>query len=236
VTDGSETPSVRLAELLGVLSLGADLGLGQPMEHAMRQCVIARRMGEQLGLSAADLDVVYYVGLIAWVGCHVDAYEQAKWFGDDLVMKGDARRVDLAGMQGARTMVRLLGSGLSPLERVRVGLGFVGGGWREAAVMLENHWYAADDLAGRLGLGDDVRASLRQTFERWDGKGVPDGTKGEGVLMTARLVNTAEVLEVFHRSDGVEAAVAAADAPLEESLPCRSDRTGYPVRIPQPQG
>jgi hypothetical protein len=188
VTDGSETPSVRLAELLGVLSLGADLGLGQPMEHAMRQCVVARRMGEQLGLSAADLDVVYYVGLIAWVGCHVDAYEQAKWFGDDLVMKGDARRVDLAGMQGARTMVRLLGSGLSPLERVRVGLGFVGGGWREAAVMLENHWYAADDLAGRLGLGDDVRASLRQTFERWDGKGVPDGTKGEGVLMTARLV------------------------------------------------
>ena len=25
--------------------------------------------------------------------------------------------------------------------------------------MLENHWYAADDLAGRLGLGSDVPAS-----------------------------------------------------------------------------
>src|SRR5690349_3705656 len=32
--------NVRLAELLGVLSLGTDVGLGQPMEHALRQCVI----------------------------------------------------------------------------------------------------------------------------------------------------------------------------------------------------
>ena len=32
---------VRLAELLAVLSLGADLGMGQPMEHAMRQCLIS---------------------------------------------------------------------------------------------------------------------------------------------------------------------------------------------------
>ena len=41
---------VRLAELLAVLSLGADLGMGQPMEHAMRQCLIAMRLGQRLGL------------------------------------------------------------------------------------------------------------------------------------------------------------------------------------------
>jgi HD-GYP domain-containing protein (c-di-GMP phosphodiesterase class II) len=75
---------------------------------------------------------------------------------------------------------------------------------------LENHWYAADDLAGRLGLGNDVRASLYQTFERWDGKGVPEGKKGDQILVTARLVGTADVLEVFHRSDGRDAAIAVA--------------------------
>ena len=107
-------------------------------------------------------------------------------------------------------MLRLLGSGLPRFERARVAAAFVGGGWRDASTMLENHWYAADDLAGRLGLGKDVRASLYQTFERWDGKGVAEGTKGEAILMTARLVNTADVVEVFHRSDGVEAAVAVA--------------------------
>ena len=50
MTDDRAPAHVRLAELLAVLSLGADLGLGQPMEHAMRQYVIARRMGEHLGL------------------------------------------------------------------------------------------------------------------------------------------------------------------------------------------
>ena len=120
MTDTPAPEKFRLAELLGVLSLGADLGLGQPMEHATRQCVIARRMGEYLGLSRSDLDVVYYLGLLVWVGCHVDAYEQAKWFGDDLAMKGAARRVDLASVRGARLMVGLLGSGLPPWERARV--------------------------------------------------------------------------------------------------------------------
>ena len=65
--------SIRLAELLGVLSLAADLGLGQPMEHALRQCLISMRLAQQLGLDEADRGVVYYASLLAWVGCHVDA-------------------------------------------------------------------------------------------------------------------------------------------------------------------
>ncbi len=36
---------VRLAELVGALSLGIDLGFGQPMEHVLRQCLIALAAG-----------------------------------------------------------------------------------------------------------------------------------------------------------------------------------------------
>jgi HD-GYP domain-containing protein (c-di-GMP phosphodiesterase class II) len=210
VSEGPSPVRARLAEFLAVLSLGADLGLGQPMDHAMRQWVIARRLGERCGLSPEDLDVVYYVSLLAWVGCHVDAYEQAKWFGDDLAMKADARAIDVVGTQPLRFTIRHLGAGRSILGRARVAAGFVAGGWRDAAAMLENHWFAADDLAGRLGLGQDVRGSLYQTFERWDGRGVPEGTKGEGILVSARLVNFADVLEIFHRVEGVDAAVTVA--------------------------
>ena len=85
---------LRLAELLGVLSFGADLGMGQPMDHVLRQCVIALRLADRLGLEDSERHVVFYTALLAWVGCHVDAYEQAKWFGDDLALKGDFRRVD----------------------------------------------------------------------------------------------------------------------------------------------
>ena len=41
---------VRLAELVAALSLGIDLGFGQPMEHVLRQCLIALRLAEGLGL------------------------------------------------------------------------------------------------------------------------------------------------------------------------------------------
>src|SRR5207248_67479 len=61
-----------------------------------------------------------------------------------------------------------------------------------------------------LGLAQPVRDSVEQTFERWDGKGDPKGAEGEEILLTSRLVNLADVVEVFHRIDGVEAAVAVA--------------------------
>jgi alkylhydroperoxidase family enzyme len=77
----------RLAELVAVVSLGTDLGLGQPIEHVLRQTLIALRMAERLGLDDHERAVVYYTALLAWVGCHVDAHEQARWFGDELVMK-----------------------------------------------------------------------------------------------------------------------------------------------------
>ncbi len=51
---------------------------------------------------------------------------------------------------------------------------------------------------------------MEQTFERWDGKGVPKGAKGEQILLTSRLVALADVVEVFHRAGGTDAAVAVA--------------------------
>ena len=201
---------VRLAELIAMISLGTDLGLGQPMEHAMRQSLIALRLAERLGLDENTRAVVYYVGLIAWVGCHVDAYEQAKWFGDDMALKADAHHVDMTGLPAKAFVVTHVGAGRGLAERARLGVKFVGGGRRAAREMIENHWLATNDLAGRLGLGAQVREGLYQTFERWDGKGVPAEAKGSEILVPARLVSLADVVEVYHRTGGVEAAVAVA--------------------------
>ena len=201
---------VRLAELIAMLSLGTDLGLGLPMEHVMRQSLIALRLADRLGLDESTRGVVYYVGLIAWVGCHVDAYEQAKWFGDDRALKSDARHADIAGAPSPAFVISHVGAGQGLVERARLGVRFARGGRRAAHEMIENHWVATNELAGRLGLAPEVRDGLYQTFERWDGKGVPAEAKGEEILVAARLVTLADVVEIFHRSGGVEAAVAVA--------------------------
>jgi HD-GYP domain-containing protein (c-di-GMP phosphodiesterase class II)/DNA-binding CsgD family transcriptional regulator len=206
----SSSGGVRLAELVAVLSLGADLGMGQPMEHALRQCLIALRLGESLGLEEGERANLYYVSLIAWVGCHIDAYEQAKWFGDDLALKGDFRLRDMTGMAPLAFLASHLGAGKPLLERARMGAKFLVRGHREVDDMLANHWYAADALAEHLGLDRGVRATLFQTFERWDGKGVPSGSRGEEILLASRIVNLADVLEVFHRVAGEDGAIAVA--------------------------
>jgi HD-GYP domain-containing protein (c-di-GMP phosphodiesterase class II) len=203
---------VRLAELVALLSLGTDLGLGQPMEHMIRACLIALRLGERLDLAESDRGVVYYSGLLAWVGCHTDAYEQAKWFGDDTTLKRDAHYYYDMGKVGPAIsfMVKHVGGPERPLvERTRVGVAFMGEGRRALMALAENHYHATDELVVRLGLGEEVRESLRQTYERWDGKGAY-GMKGEEIAVSSRLINLADVVEVFGRTGGVEAAVMVA--------------------------
>lgn len=154
---------------------------------------------------------VYYSSLVAWVGCHVDAYEQAKWFGDDQVFKADARAVDLGRpVESTAYVLRHVGAGRSAAARAGLGVRFLGGGLDVLTSMFENHWLAADFLIERLGLGDDVRESVSHTFERWDGRGEPVGVKGEDLTISSRLVNLADVVEVFHAKGGVAAAVDVA--------------------------
>ena len=130
----SPYPQVRLAELVATMSLGTDLGLGQPMAHVIRQTLIALRMSELLGLDESERAVVYYAGLLAWVGCHTDAYEQAKWFGDDLTFKADSFAIDEPGLGW---LLRHLGAGKPLLARARLGVAFVGTGWRNLRDMLD---------------------------------------------------------------------------------------------------
>jgi HD-GYP domain-containing protein (c-di-GMP phosphodiesterase class II) len=201
-----------LAELLALLSLGTDLGLGQPMEHMVRACLIALRLAEHLGLDQSQRTVLYYSGLLAWVGCHTDAYEQAKWLGDDLASKCDAHYGYDFGRAVPATafMVKHLGGAGRPmLERARVTVGFLGDGRRALEALADNHYLATDELAQRLGLGEDVRDALRQSYERWDGKGAY-GLKGSEIVIASRLINLADVVEVFRRIGGVNAAVAVA--------------------------
>ena len=203
---------VRRAELVALLSLGTDLGLGQPMEHMIRACLIALRLAERVGLDDVERGVVYYSGLLAWVGCHTDAYEQAKWLGDDLSVKSDTHyEYDFgkAGPTAAFLLKHIGGAGSPLLQRARIGMRFMGDGRRALAALAENHYLATDELADGLGLGEHVRTSLKESYERWDGKGAY-GLRGEQIGIGSRLVNLADVVEVFRRTGGVEAAIAVA--------------------------
>jgi HD-GYP domain-containing protein (c-di-GMP phosphodiesterase class II) len=202
-------PALRLSELLGVLSFGADLGMGQPMEHVLGQTMIALGLAERIGLDADQHDAVYFGSLLAWVGCHIDAYEQAKWFGDEMALKHDARLVDFSTPSSRMLfMLRHLSADGAAADRPAAELSGEAG--RVAESMVDNHWRATDDLMERIGLDQLIRDTVEQSFERWDGRGAPRGISGAQILVTSQLVNLADIASVFYRAGGIEAAIAVA--------------------------
>src|SRR4051794_22956055 len=128
-----------MAELLAALSLGIDLGFGQPMEHVLRQCRIALRICDLAGRDESDRAAVYYAALLVNVGCHTDAYEQARWFGDDIAMKATKYEHEPFSAADMAAMLRLLGSGGNPLHRVRVAFDFAWSGRKEVDGMIAGH-------------------------------------------------------------------------------------------------
>lgn len=209
---GDRDSGIALAELVGAFSLATDLGLGQPMEHVLRSWVIAARLGDHVGLELDDRDALYYVATLAWVGCVADTPELATWFGDDIAFRGDSRQIDLAGLPMMGFMLRHVGAGSPALHRLRLGFKFVVTGAKAVERALLSHCLTTAQMADRLGLGADVCDALRQTFTRWDGKGVPGGVGGPDIALSMRLFHLADIVEVFQRVGGADAAVEVARA------------------------
>jgi HD-GYP domain-containing protein (c-di-GMP phosphodiesterase class II) len=197
---------VRLAELVSALSLGIDLGFGQPMEHVLRQCLIALRLAEGMGLDERQRAVVYYTALLVNVGCHTDAHEQAKWFGDDIAVKAIKYDHEPRGLRMAAAGMRFLGSGHAPLHRFRLGLEFAISGHRETDGMIAHHAALARALGEQLELPGEVLDALGAAYERWDGRGWPGELAGEEVPLASRLAQLAEFVEVANRIGGVASA------------------------------
>src|SRR2546423_3466225 len=147
---------LRLAELVAAVSVGVDLGFGQPMEHVLRQCLIALRLADHARLGEQDRMAVYYTALLVNVGCHADAYEQAKWFGDDIRLKSGKYAHELGSVRGGLAALRLVGAGNPPLHRFRVGLEFAMSGHRELDGMIAQHARLARTLADQLCLPGQV--------------------------------------------------------------------------------
>ena len=203
---GEAPPRVRLAELVAALSLGVDLGFGQPMEHVLRQCLIASRIAERCGLDAEQRSTAYYTALLIDVGCHTDAHEQAKWFGDDIAMKAGKYDNEFRSVRAALAGMRMIGAGRPPIERFRIMLEFARSGHREASRMIEGHAAMARSLAAGLELSQDVQDALGAAYEQWDGKGWPGRVAGAAVPVASRIAHLAEFVEVANRMGGPEGA------------------------------
>lgn len=197
---------LRLAELVAALSLATDLGTGQPLEHALRTCLLSLELARRSGVAADQLADVYYVALLRFVGCTADAADTAAGVGGDDIAFLATMAPAWMGSSGEqlRALVRATGAGL-PLPR-RVGtLAAMLTDPGDAARSLAAHCEAAQLLSARLGVGAGVTDALGRAYERWDGKGLPGRIAGNEVPAPVRVVVVARDVELWTRIAGPDA-------------------------------
>ena len=199
-----QSARVRLSELLAALSFSSDFGLGQPMEHVLRACMIALRLAERLDLDERTRCETYWVTLLA-TACTGESFELAQVFGDDIAFRSGIFHV---GPSQLAQMMYVLGrTGGDGPTRLRLAAGIVASRGKAVEKTFLAHCAITREVSARVGLDPAVGAALLHTFARWDGKGVPRGVGSEEVAMPARLMLLAEYVEVHHRLHGVDGAI-----------------------------
>ncbi|HUH07216.1 MAG TPA: HD domain-containing phosphohydrolase [Egibacteraceae bacterium] len=199
---------VRVSELVACLALATDLGMGQPLDHGLRTCLLALGVGQALGLTDNELADVYSITLLRFVGCNAHAHQDALETGDELAFRAGVAPI-LSG--GTPEMLRFtitdLGKGWPPATRARMIAGALAAGSKGARETIAATCEAAQMVAARLGMGVGVVSALGATFERHDGKGFPHGTAGEEIPIAAHVAMVARDFEVLHRLGGRDLAV-----------------------------
>lgn len=199
---------LRLIELTAAVSLATDLGTGQPMEHALRTALLAVRAAEALGLAPDDRSAVLYTTLLRFLGCTADASDTAVLAGGDEIAFNAAMApmVMADDREAVPHLVRHLGEGLPLTRRVgRVAAALSDPGGKRRS--LSAHCEVGARLSVRMGLPAEVTASLAHAYERWDGKGLPDGLAGDDIPVAMRLAVVARDVEVWRARSGMDEAL-----------------------------
>ncbi len=200
---------LRFAEVLAVIGMATDLGLGLPMEHTVRSCLLSMELGRRAGLDPEEFSDLYYLTMVRMLGCTTDSAYYAEVFGDEVAFSRDVQHLDFGDAEAfGRWVMESFAASRPADERQRMieRLFSYSPDKRRAALL--GHCEVARLLAARLGLSAAVVAGLDEVFERWDGAGAPNGVSGESIAPMVRVLVVANEIEVHHRLAGRDAAVA----------------------------
>lgn len=190
---------LRLADLLGGLSLVADLGYGLSPGHAMRSCLVGVALARQLGLAEREVAEVFYTSLLSHIGCATFSHEMSAAFGDELSANRAGARTNFADPKDVLiTLIPESTRGMPLLARARTASFIVTRGRSLGRRYDSTVCEIARETARRIGLADGVQAALFEVKEAWNGSGAPQGLKGDQILIPARITRLASEAALFY--------------------------------------
>lgn len=203
--------ALKLSELLGSLSYALDITEGQPEGHCVRCCWIGMHIGRKINLPDPQLWELYYTLLLKDLGCSSNAARICElYLTDDLSFKRDFKCVGDHFPQVLNFVLKHTGLKAGLAERFRALLTVMSQGGDVARELIQTRCQRGAEIARQLRFGDGVAEGIQCLDEHWDGRGKPVGHAGEEIPIYARIALLAQVVDVFHHTDGPQAALAEA--------------------------
>jgi HD-GYP domain-containing protein (c-di-GMP phosphodiesterase class II) len=202
---------VTLSELLGALSHALDLTEGQPAGHCVRCSHIGVEIGRDIGLGEHEITELYYVLLLKDLGCSSNAARICElYLTDDLTFKQDFKLIDGSLPQALRFVLSHTGLKAGLAERFRAIVNIFQNGGEIARELIETRCHRGADIARKMRFSEPVAEGIKNLDEHWDGGGKPLGLSGTAIPIYSRIALLAQVIDVFHVSNGSEAALREA--------------------------
>jgi HD-GYP domain-containing protein (c-di-GMP phosphodiesterase class II) len=191
---------MRLAEVIGALTLAADVSNGLAVEKGLRTVLVARRLSRLL-VGEREAESVYWVSVLRFVGCLGFAPEQADFSaGDDNAMRQSMAFADVSRpLDVIKHATRGYPAGTSFVARARGLAKFISPELHQRYA--KSHCETAVFFARSLAMSEDIATALDTTGERFDGKGLRK-LGGEELPWAARISEVADALELFAWTGG----------------------------------
>ena len=202
---------IALSQLIGALSDALDITEGEPPGHALRSCLIAMRVADELGLERDERSDLFYALLLKGAGCSANSAHMAALFGaDDQHAKRTSKRVDwarpLPAFAWAARTVAPSRSVNAKVERLRA----IRDEGQVTRSLMQARCDRGAEIVRKLGFSERAAEAIQALDEHWDGRGQPRGLRGEQIPPAARILCLAQTVEVFHATRGVGAAYRVA--------------------------
>ncbi|MDR3396909.1 MAG: HD domain-containing phosphohydrolase [Pandoraea sp.] len=165
-----------LTDAILALAFIGDLSMGRSTDHSRRAACLAGWLARECGADLAAQNHARATALLRWSGCTANASGFAELLGDDVA----AREAMMA--QTLPPLSTQTQSLIVPLALI--------------------HCEVSGDVAATMGMPARVVESLRNVFERLDGKGMPGGRVGDSIPETVFFVNVASDLEILAHAHG----------------------------------
>jgi putative nucleotidyltransferase with HDIG domain len=204
--------AVYLSEIISALTFALDLTEGAVPGHALRSCLLGMRLGDALGVSGKLRTDLYYALQLKDVGCSSNATRMTQIIGgDDRAMKASTKLEDWrksgVTLRGLKTLWQNILPGKSLARRIVRFIDIARHSQTNRKEMIQLRCERGADIVRKLELSGVTAEAVRCLDEHWDGRGHPNGLKGEEIPLLARICSVAQNLDVFATEDSIDAAM-----------------------------